>query len=254
MVKCRKAHARGYSRKGVLMDRQPRIPKGGTAGTGDTTAMIGRGVRWREKQCVSCGKHFRTPEDAHEKTDIPLKENGKEVPCQWFASTRQTRINGVSDYRTNALMTQMQAAAYFDKLLGNTVQVARMYRKIRVRKELDLCRTCHKKTLPAKRKAWQEEEIKITRKDGTRVSIMPNRRKPVPQELQGSSYMPKQRQAKNASTGKGIEQIWYCSTPSTRHEVSYTVKTPRPMNLTDAKAWFRFHLSRETLAGCSITG
>lgn len=255
------------------MDRQPRIPQGGTAGTGYMLAASGRGLRWTEKTCPDCGRNFRVkPQASLHVFKAQFDGQGVETPAYWYASTRETRLNGAHEYASPRKMTKAQAEHFFTVELGIilapkapqgglTAQEARAYYahaaqavELRVfRKEMapaiSTCRKCYAKAQKHLANVLASETIIIRHKKGRRVvdvqTLMPNAK---PKE---ATAKPKKKRTKKASE---MPQIWFCTTPSHRLEPSRTVKTPEPMLLHDAKAWFRFHLSRLTLSGCSITG
>lgn len=233
-----------------------------TSGTGIALATsVSRGVRYFERQCENCDTFIRIPEDATAKVFEPKYENGKEIKVLWYASTRQTRINGAADYVTPRPMSLVQAQFYFeDKLFGkviqgrpaagNMAQQATIYRKESLRDDLTLCRKCFRLAKRDKVAQHINTAIIVRPKQGKERKILPNLGKPLPLELQG--YGMHKETAPKAP--KGEVRTWYCSTPSTRREASFTVKTDKPMTLEEAREFFRRATGRATLAGCSITG
>lgn len=246
-------------------DRQPRISD--TSGTGiATTAAIGRGIKFFEKHCEQCGDWFSVPHGSFAKESRPLMSLGQEVPCLWYCATRQTRLNGAADYSTDGkLMTRVQAEFFFEDLLfgksirgrasaGNMAQIASIYRKVDLQDDMTVCRKCWRLNKRDKAAQHVNERIVIRSKTGERRELRPNAGKPLPEHLRGFGTVEK---VTRKQVGKHkVEEVryWYCSTPSTRHEISQTIKTDAPCTLSEAKEFFRFATGRATLAGCSITG
>lgn len=242
------------------MDRQPKLPIGGTAGTGNFEVLVGRGAMAHRKTCSCCGTKFSVPADAFAKVSEPLYKAGTEMPCVWCAQTKQTRLNGVSEYKTPRPCTQFEAASYFDKVLGITALVTRMFRKVPLTDEqFDKCRTCYRQNLTAKAQSWRAEKIIVKDKRGNVKAVhMPNKGKELPDRFAGAKLPVEKPVHEVKGTRKKTVKteetpvLWRCSTPSTKREVSYTVTVPQPMLLKDAKAYFRNILSRESLNGCSV--
>lgn len=238
----------------------PSLPTISGTGIGLETA-VSRGTRYFERKCASCDTFFRIPEDACAKVFEPKYLDGKEIKVLWHCSTRQTRINGAADYVTPRPMTLVQAQFYFeDKLFGkviqgrpaagNMAQQATIYRKESLRDDLTLCRKCYRLEKRDKATSHVNTAIIVRPKQGKERKILVNAGKPLPPELQGYGM----REQPKAKEHKGEVRTWYCSTPSTRREASFTVRTDKPCTLEEAKEFFRRATGRATLAGCSITG
>lgn len=211
-----------------------------------------------------CGRQFRTPQVGFEKkyTSETDKATGREIPAEWHCATRQTRLNNVADYRTPSRMTKEQAVAHF---IGNlrltfapaapkgrltvgealayyeralTTHEIVLYRKVEMREDLALCRGCYRKTRNGGRRGLDIVHVPkgTSRTDATNP-------KPAPKRA-------KVRKEKKPD----VVQFWFCTTPSTRDEPSRSVKTPTEMTEHDAREYFRYHLSRLNLSGCSVTG
>jgi hypothetical protein len=258
------------------MDRQPRLPIGGTAGTGNFDVLVGHGAMHTRKTCRQCGTKFSVPSDAFAKEAMPLMQAGREVPVIWYAQTKQTKLNGISEYKTKYAMTRMDAACYFDNLLShknsitgkldNTLNlVTRMFRKVPLTdpEAFSLCRTCYRDNRAAKAESWHEESVIVRDKKGkVKAVLKPNHGKELPEKFAGVKLpvskpaLPVESEVKGTKrkTVKLVEQpvMWRCSTPSTRREASMSVQVPRPMLLKEAREYFRNILSRESLNGCSV--
>lgn len=240
-------------------DYMPRLPRGGTVGTGNLSRLVNMGAKYTEKVCCLCSKKFRVPDDAYAKVFEPLRRQGNEIPCIWYCLTKQTRINGASAYTTPRPMLQFDAACYFENKLGCLALKASIHRRVYLSEDenaFPLCRTCYKAHKSDKARQWHEESIKLRRNGKELPDLKPNHGKPLPEKFDGA-VLPREKAVKRKTRKTEPQEaetprVWFCTVPSTRGEAGFTTRTGKPMLQAEARAWFRDILSRGNLSGCSV--
>lgn len=242
------------------MDRQPRLPKGGTIGTGNVHRLIEKGAYFYQKECVTCGTRFSVPKDAYAKVTDAKTYHGEEITASWFCHTRQTRINGVSEYQTPRRMLKAEAVEHFNKLLGAAGIGAKIFRKVDLSEPdaFPLCRKCLQAEKTAEANQWRHNvPFKVKRKGVVINEPKPNLGKPLPQEFVDAKLKAEKRAAPRTKTHghdqpEELPRIWNCTVSSTRGERGYTISTTTAVTEKKAREYFRYMLNRGNLSGCSI--